>query len=164
MKLNKEKCKIRQTEVPCLGHLLTAEGLTNDALKVKAIHEMPEPQNKEDVKRLIGFVQFLGRYLPNLSTVDADYPQKNSFEKIKQLVSQAPILQYYDVTKPVTIQCDASGKGLGAMLLQDGKPVCYASRALSDTETRYAPIGTEMLAVVFACRKFHQYIYAEVLL
>ena len=84
-----------------------------------------------------------------------------SFRKIKQLVSQAPVLQYYDVDKPVTIQCDASGKGLGAVLLQDNKPVCYASRALTDIETRYAPIETEMLAVVFACRKFHQYIYGR---
>ena len=47
---------------------------------------------------------------------------------------QAPVLQYYDVNKPVTIQCDASGKGLGAVLLQDNKPVCYASRALTETE------------------------------
>ena len=65
------------------------------------------------------------------------------------------------MNKPVTIQCDASGKGLGAVLLQDNKPVCYASRALTDIETRYAPIETEMLAVVFACRKFHQYIYGR---
>ena len=126
---------------------------------------MPEPKTKEDVKQLLGFVQFLSRYLPRLSTVDAplreleksdvlfhwDYPQMESFRKIKQLVSQAP----------VTIQRDASGKGLGAVLLQDNKPVCYASRALTDIETRYAPIETEMLAVVFACRKFHQYIYGR---
>ena len=84
-----------------------------------------------------------------------------SFKKIKQLVSQAPVLQYYDVNKPVTIQCDASGKGVGAVLLQDNKPVCYAFRALTDIETRYAPIETVMLAVVFACRKFHQYIYGR---
>ena len=175
LKLNKEKCKIRQTQVPYVGHLLTAEGLKIDPQKVKAIQEMPEPQSKEDVKRLLGFVQFLSRYLPSLSTVDAplrelekadvlfhwDHPQKESFEKIKQLVSEAPILQYYDVRKPVKIQCDASGKGLGAVLLQDDKPVCYASRALTDTETRYAPIEVEMLAVVFACRKFHQYIYGR---
>ncbi|KAL9955782.1 hypothetical protein ACROYT_G037161 [Oculina patagonica] len=175
LKLNKEKCKIRQKEVPYVGHLLTAEGLKIDPQKIKAIQEMPEPESKEDVKRLLGFIQFQSRYLPGLSTVDAplreleksdvlfhwDHPQKESFKKIKELVSQAPVLQYYDVTKPVTIQCDASGKGLGAALLQDNKPVCYASRALTDTETRYAPIESEMLAVVFACRKFHQYIYGR---
>ena len=125
---------------------------------------MPEPKTKEDVKRLLDFVQLLSRYLPKLSTVDAplreleksdvlfywDYPQMESFRKIEQLLSQAPVLHYYNVNKPATIQCNASGKGLGAVLLQDNKPVCYASRALTDIETRYAPIETEMLAVVFA--------------
>ena len=175
LKLNREKCKIRQKEVPYVGHLLTAEGLKMDPKKVEAIQAMPKPNSKEDVKRFLGFVQFLSRYLPDLSTVDAplrelekadvlfhwDQPQQTSFEKIKQLVLQAPVLQYYDVTKPVIIQCDASGKGLGAVLLQEGKPVCYASRALTDTESRYAAIEAEMLAVVFACRKFHQYIYGR---
>ena len=141
LKLNKQKCKIHKREVPYVGHLLNTEGLKIDPQKVKAIHEMPEPKTKEDVKRLLGFIQFLSRYLPKLSTVDAplqeleksavlfhwDYPQMESFRKIKQLVSQAPVLQYYDVDKPVTIQCNASGKGLGAVLLQDNKPVCYAS-------------------------------------
>ena len=47
------------------------------------------------------------------------------------------------------------------MLLQENKPVCYAARALTDIETRYAPIEPEMLAVVFACRKFHQFIYGR---
>lgn len=175
LKFNKEKCKICQKKVPYIGHLLTAKGLKIDPQKIKATHEMPEPKNKEDVKRLLGFIQSLSRYLPKLSTVDAplreleksdvlfhwDYPQKESFKKIKQLVSKAPVLQYYDVTKAVTIQCNASGKGLGVVLLQDNKPVCYTSQALTDTETRYAPIECEMLAVVFACRKFHQYIYGR---
>ena len=145
LKLNKEKCKIRQTQVPYVGHLLTSEGLKIDPQKVKAVQEMPAPQSKEDAKCLLGFVQFLSRYLPSLSTVDAplrelekedmlfhwEPPQQESFEKIKKLVSEAPVLQYYDVSKPAKIQCDASGKGLGAVLLQDDKPVCYASRALT---------------------------------
>ena len=88
-------------------------------------------------------------------------PKQESFEKIKKLVSEAPVLQYYDVSKPAKIQCDASGKGLRAVLLQDDKPVCYASRALTGAESRYASIEAEMLAVVFACRKFHQYIYGK---
>lgn len=67
LKLNEEKCKIRQMEVPYVGHLLTGEGLKIDPRKVQAIQEMPEPQSKDDVKRLLGFVQFL----PSLSTVDA---------------------------------------------------------------------------------------------
>ena len=87
--------------MPYVGHLLTAEGLKVDPQKVEAIHKMPEPKKqKEDVKLLFGFVQFLSRYLPGLSTVDAplrdlekfdvlfhwDRPQIESFKKIKQLV------------------------------------------------------------------------------
>ena len=71
LKLSKEKSKIRQMQVPYVGHLLTAVGLKIDPQKVKAIQEMPETESKEDVKRLLGFVQFLSRYLPSLSTVDA---------------------------------------------------------------------------------------------
>ena len=175
LKLDKEKCKIHQTQVPYVEHLLTSEGLKIDPQKVKAVQEMPAPQSKEEVKRLLGFVQFLTLYLPSLSTVDAplrelekadalfhwDQPQKESFEKIKKRVSEAPVMKYYNVTKPAKIQCVASGKGLGAVLLQDDKPVCYASRALTGADSRYAPTEAEMLAVVFAYRKFHQYIYGR---
>ena len=68
---------------------------------------------------------------------------------------------YYDVSQPVTISCDASQSGLGADLLQNAKPVAYASRALTDAETRYAQIEKEFLAVVFAFNKFHQYTYGK---
>ena len=57
---------------------------------------------------------------------------------IKKFLTEAPILRYFDVSKPVTVQCNASQSGLGAVLLQDGQPVCYASRAFTDTESRYA--------------------------
>jgi hypothetical protein len=66
--------------------------------------------------------------------------QEESFQKIKEILTAAPVLAYYDVRKPVTITCDASKSGLGAVLLQDLKPVAYASRALTDAETRYAQI------------------------
>ena len=68
--------------------------------------------------------------------------------------SSAPVLKYYDVKKPVEIHCDASSKGLGAVLFQDGQPVTYASSALTSAETRYAQIEKEMLSIVNACRKF----------
>ena len=69
---------------------------------------------------------------------------------MKRLLTQAPTLAYFDPCKGLTIQCDASGQGLGVALLQDGQPLAYASRALSGAETRYATIEKEMLAIVFA--------------
>ena len=90
-----------------------------------------------------------------------DSPQEESFSKLKNILSSTPVLTFYDVKKPVIISCDASQSGLGALLLQDRKSVAYASRALSSAETRYAQIEKELLAVVFAFTKFHQYVYSK---
>jgi hypothetical protein len=87
--------------------------------------------------------------------------QEESFQKIKEILTAAPVLAYYDVRKPVTITCDASKSGLGAVLLQDSKPIAYASRALTDAETRYTQIEKELLAVVFGFERFNQYTYAR---
>ena len=61
----------------------------------------------------------------------------------------------------MTLQCDASQSGLGAALMQGGQPVAYASRVLTATERRYAQIEKELLAVVFACRRFDAYVYGR---
>ena len=83
-----------------------------------------------------------------------------SFQKIKDLIakSAAQPLRYYDQTKPMTVQADASQRGLGTCLLQDGQPIAFASKSLTDTETRYANIERELLAIVFACQWFNMYI------
>ena len=71
------------------------------------------------------------------------------------------MLRYYNLKEEVTLQCDASQSGLGATLMQNGQPVAYASRALTPTETRYAQIEKELLAIVFACDHFESYIYGR---
>ena len=70
-------------------------------------------------------------------------------------------LVYYDVNKPVRMQGGAWRSGIGAVLMQDGNLVAYASKSLNLTQQRYASIEQEMLAVVFACQRFHQYIYGK---
>ena len=73
-------------------------------------------------------------------------------------MTQAPLLEYCNPGEELTVQCDASDKGLGAALMQNGKPVAFASRAFTDPETCYAQIEKEMLAVVYALQKFDQYV------
>jgi hypothetical protein len=80
---------------------------------------------------------------------------------LKEECSKQPTLRYYDVSKPVRISADSSKSGLGAVCLPEGQPVAYASRALSPTQQRYAQIEKELLAIVFACEKFHQYIFGK---
>ena len=81
--------------------------------------------------------------------------------RIKEMIISAPVLAYYDVTKPVVIQWDASKSGLGAALLQEGRPVAFSSRVMSQTEQNYAQIEKELLAIAFACEKFDQYVFGR---
>jgi len=111
---------------------------------------VPPPTDKKGVERLLGTINYLAKFIPNMSTVTQpirellkkdtmfEWESPQRFLKIKDILSAAPVLAFYDVSKPVVITCDASKTGLGALLLQEGKPVAYASRALSDAETRYA--------------------------
>ena len=80
---------------------------------------------------------------------------------LKGSLASPPTLRYYDVKRPVTPTCDASQYGLGAACLQDGAPIAYASRSLTPAEMRYPQIEKELLAVLFACSKFNDYIYGK---
>ncbi|KPJ13895.1 Retrotransposable element Tf2 155 kDa protein type 1 [Papilio machaon] len=84
-----------------------------------------------------------------------------SFNVLKECLTKPPVLQYYDVNKPVVLSVDASKNGLGACLLQNNLPVSYASRTLTKAEQNYAQIEKELLACVFACEKFYSYIFGK---
>jgi len=172
LKLNKKKLKLHLKEVRYMGHLLTSEGLQADPEKVKAITEMPKPQDKKAVERLLGTVQYLSCFLLKLSEVTKplrqltekgvlftwQQSQEEAFICIQKLVTSTLVLRFYDVKDEVTLQCDASEYGLGAALLQSGQPVVYTSRALSLTEQSYAQIEKECMTIAFACEKLDQYL------
>jgi len=80
---------------------------------------------------------------------------------VKQVLTQAPVLNFFDPQEKTLLQCDASMSGLGACLMQDGYPVAYASRALTPTETNYAQIEKELLAMVFGVERFKGYVYGR---
>ena len=175
LRLNAEKMKLKMTEVPYTGHLLTREGLHVDPKKVEAIEKIPEPEDAKAVQRLLGSENYLAKFVPHLSDIleplrwlmDKDtelcwlHIHQEAFDRTKKVLTSTPVLQYYDVKEPVFIQCDASDGGLGAGLLQDGLPVVYASRALTVTERNYAQIEKELLAIVFTYEKFDQYVYGR---
>ena len=134
---------------------------------------MPPPENVAGIQRILGMSQYLSKILPRLSDItkplrdltrqDAEWiwdePQQSAFECLKQAVSATPVLRYYNLKEDVTIQCDASQRGLGVALLQGGQPVAYALCTLTDKEVNYAQIEKELLVIVFACEKFDAYIY-----
>ena len=83
--------------------------------------------------------------------------EEKAFSKVKHLFTQAPILVCYSPHKELVIRCDASSRGLGAVLLQEGRPLAYANKALTDSETRYATTAKEMLAILLALEKSHKF-------
>ena len=173
--LNAEKMKLRLREVPFIGHVLTADGLQSSPERVRAVREMPVPEDKQAVRRFIGLVQYLAKFMPKLSEMTAplrdlmkdenDFiwsaDQHKAFTDIKMATTRLPVLKYYNLKEEVTIQCDASKNGLGAVLLQNGQPVAYVSRALTQTECRYAQIEKECLAIVYAAERFDHFIFGR---
>ncbi|GFN74641.1 transposon ty3-i Gag-Pol polyprotein [Plakobranchus ocellatus] len=175
LKLNMEKVRIRQPSVVCCGHVISADGLQADPDKIKAVQEMTRPNDKEALRKFLGFVSYLGKFIPNLSQENEPLRQllksenqfqwQNQHEKavksLKNLCTEAPVLKLFDVNKPVEIHCDASSTGLGACLIQNGNPIVYTSRALADAEQRYARIEREMAAIVHACKKFYCSVFGK---
>ncbi|XP_035676225.1 uncharacterized protein K02A2.6-like [Branchiostoma floridae] len=154
IKLNASKCIIKESECKFFGMIYTAEGVKPDPEKVKAIHDIKAPQDEKELRSLLGLIQYMSAFIPKLADrttnirellkEDVEYKWSAShtedLNKIKQLISEKTTLQYYDREKPVILQVDASIKGVGAALIQDGKPIAFASKALSPAETRYANI------------------------
>ena len=85
--------------------------------------------------------------------------QAKSFLSLKELITTAPVLKYFNPRRPTKLSVDARSKGLGAVLLQDNHPIANAFRALTTYQQRYAQFKKEMLAVVFGCTRFHEYIF-----
>ena len=175
LRFNLDKCKFRCTRIPFFGHIIGAEGLQPDPWKIGSILSMDPSTSLADLQSFLGMVQFLSRFVPNLASIAANLraltkktsdfvwspEHQSSVDRIKKAIVAPTALQYFDSTQPVTIQVDASQKGLGAVLLQANGPVEFASKLLSDTESRYSNIEREMLAVLFDLEKFHYYAYGR---
>ena len=86
--------------------------------------------------------------------------QAKSFLSLKELITTATVLEYFNPRKPTKLSVDASSKRLGVVLLQDNHQIAYTSRALTTCQQIYAQIEKEMLAVAFGCTRFHEYIYS----
>ena len=173
IKFNQAKIQLKVNEVKYMGHIVSDKGLRPDPKKIEAINQMPVPEDKHGLQRLLGMVKYLSQYIPNESDITAPLREllkqdhvwawqpehDRALQQIKDILTAHPVLHYFCIGKPVKIQADASQTGLGACLIQDGHPVAYASRTLTSAERNYAQIEKEALAILFACEKFHQYVY-----
>ena len=175
LSLNAKKMQFKSTDCKFFRHKLTPDRIQVDPKKIEAIIQMDPPQNITSLQSFNGMVNYLKKFSQVLSELSEplrrlcksgvewawESKQQNAFKAIKRVITTLPVLAYFDKTKKHTIQCDASKKGLGVVLLQESKPVMYMSRALTETEQRYSNIERELLAIVFALERLNHYTFGR---
>ena len=176
LRINPTKCVFFQKEFQFLGHVVSKNRLEADPEKVKAVQNFPVPQNQTDVKSFLGLCSYYRRYIKNFAMIarplDKASETKSSFtwteetqeafESLRKHLSSTPILAFPDVKEPFILYTDASLTAMGAVLsrLQDGKEraICYASKAFSNSQTKYSATKREILAIVTFTRHFKHYL------
>ena len=173
LKLNQEKCEFKRQNIEFLGHVISTEGIKIDPKKINAINRIRRPNNVDDLRKFLGMLNFLTKFIPKAQEIvqplnillrkDIAWTwgptQEESFGRIKQMLTDAPVLSYYNSKRETVLSVDASSFGMGGVLLQKHekiwKPVAYCSRTLTKTEQNWAQIEKELLAAVFSSEKFH---------
>ena len=165
MTLNSDKCEVSKTQLKFLGHIIDQNGVKADPAKTEAIMQMPVPQNVTEVRRFIGMVNQLSKFIPNCA--DLLHPltallgkknvwtwgpsQEEAFNTLRDKLSMLTTLSLYNPAAKIKLSADASSYGLGAVLLQETtnkwQPVAYTSRTMSDSKRRYAQIEKEAFAL-----------------
>lgn len=172
-----DKCVFGAREILFLGQILNENGISIDPQRIEALVKFPPPENKTELLRFTGMINFIARHIPNRSQImeplnallkqDVSYiwgeHQREAFNNIKKLISEAPTLAYFDHSKKIIISADASSYGLGACLMQENEQserevVAYISRTMTDTERYYAQIEKEALGLTWASEKFSEYV------
>ena len=174
LKLKPSKCEIFKPELLFLGHLISANGIKPNPLKVAAIMSWPEPKNSTEVESFLGLCSYYRKFLANFSMVAQPlYAVKNdwswggeqqrAFSVLKHKLANPILLRHPRPADPFIVESDASRSGLGAVLLQqdatgEEKPIEFASRLLRKHEKNYPVRELEALGILWACETFRHWL------
>ncbi|GFS58529.1 hypothetical protein TNCV_111471 [Trichonephila clavipes] len=179
LKLNSKKCLFAAQEVKILGHLVSSNGVRPDPDKIKAVRNFPTPKNIHDIRSFLGLCSYFRRFIKGFcylaeplqsllkSVVEFHWgPEEvEAFNSLKKALTSDPVLGMYDERASTEIHTDASGYGIGAVLVQIQnnveKVIAYASRTLTKAEKNYSTTERERLAIVWATNKFRPYIFGK---
>lgn len=175
---NKKKCKLWQTQVEFLGHIVDKDGLRVLPNKAKAVKDWPTPKDGQEVYSFLGLVGYYRRFInkfsdlanPLFTLIKPEQPfawsseHNNAFEKLKDAITNAPVMAIADMKRPFIVHTDASGFAIASVLSQpsdDGlqpNVVAYRSRKLKNAEKNYPTHDKELLAIVDAFREWRHYL------
>nr|CAJ00278.1 hypothetical protein [Lotus japonicus] len=169
--VKRSKCAFFTPVIEYLGHFISASGVSTDSTKIKAIQDWPEPVTIKQLRGFLGLTGYYRRFIKGYSILASpltDLLRKDGFHwsaaasaaflQLKNALVQAPVLAIPDLQKPFTVETDASSTGIGAVLLQDKHPVAFISKVLSPRNRLLSVYDRELLALVHAVTKWHQYL------
>jgi hypothetical protein len=160
------KCEFWLKSVKFLGHTISSEGISVDPTKVQEVMDWKPPTSVHQIRSFLGLTGYYRRFIPDFSKIakpmtellkkEAKYQWENkcdeAFHTLRKLLTTAPVLAQPDNTQPFDVYCDASGTGLGCVLMQNDRAIAYASRALRNHEQNYPTHDLELAAVVHALK------------
>ncbi|WVZ90444.1 hypothetical protein U9M48_036746 [Paspalum notatum var. saurae] len=166
------KCAFWLKEVGFLGHILSEKGVAVDPSKVEVVLNWKQPETVTGIRSFLGLAGYYRRFIKDFSKIAkpmTSLTKKNAkfiwspkceegFQELRKLLTTAPVLAQPDVTKPFDVYCDASGQGLGCVLMQEGRVIAYASRQLRKHEANYPTHDLELAAVVHALKIWRHYL------
>jgi hypothetical protein len=170
------KCAFWLEEIQFLGHVLSAKGIAVDPSKVKDILEWKPPTTVHQVRSFLGLAGYYCRFILDFSKlvkpitsllkIDTNFNWSSrcnkAFEQLKILLTTSPVLAQPDIEKPFDVYCDASGSGLGYVLMQEGRVIAYASRQLRRHEEHYPTHDLELAAVVHDLKIWRHYLLGNI--
>eukprot|EP00253_Pinus_taeda_P004559 PITA_04559 len=165
------KCEFGLTEMLYLGHIIGVDGVRVHEEKIRAIREWLEPRNVTELRGFIGICTYYQKFIKSFSQLAtpltnltrkgafswSDTAQR-AFDRLKEVMSSCPVLALSDFSQPFVLKCDASGEGIGTVLMQGGHPIAFKSRKLLPHGRLYSIYDKEMLAIMHALAKFRQYL------
>ncbi|XP_027088762.1 uncharacterized protein [Coffea arabica] len=169
--VKKSKCTFAQKRVDYLGHTITDKGVTMDESKVSSILQWPVPQTVKELRGFLGLTGYYRRFVKHYGQVCKPLTEllrkdsfgwntkaQESFEHLKKLMCSAPVLGLPDFKKEFVVETDASGGGIGAVLMHEGHPIAFLSKALSPRNLGLSVYEKELLALVMAVTKWRHYL------
>ena len=179
LKLKPSKCHLGQTKVKYLGHIVSREGVSTDPCKVQRIREWPVPRSVSDVRTFLGFAGYYRRFIAGFAMLSAPLTrltekhrcfswtdtEATAFNKLRECLSNTPVLAYPRFDVSFCLKSDASADGLGAVLTQtyddEERPVGFASRRMNPAEKKYSTTERELLAIIWGINHFRPYLYGK---
>ncbi len=175
LKVNCNKSFFARSELEYLGYWITRDGIQPVAKKVEAIQRIAEPKNRCELCRFIGVVNYyrdmwvrrshtlapLARLTSKTVKWQWTDVERQAFRDMKRIIAQQVLLAYPDFSKKFVIHTDASGRQLGAVISQDGKPIAFYSRKLKDAQTRYTTTERELLSIVETLKEFRNILLGQ---